>query len=53
MEHRASNVVPFWVWYGFLVRTLVRATKSTTLEGRGSVYRVEGCGQSAESPRIA
>ena len=22
-----SNVVPFWVWYGFLVGTLVRTTK--------------------------
>ena len=22
-----SNVVPFWVWYGFLVRTLIRATE--------------------------
>ena len=22
-----SNVVPFWVWYGFLVRTLIRPTK--------------------------
>ena len=22
-----SNVVPFWVWYGFLVRILIRTTK--------------------------
>ena len=33
-----SNVVPFWVWYVVLVRTLIRATKnSTTLEGLGRV----------------
>ena len=23
-----SDVVPFWVWYGFLVRTLIKATKN-------------------------
>ena len=23
---RPSNVVPFWVWYGFLVRILIRTT---------------------------
>ena len=34
------NLVPFWVWYVFLVRTLIRTTKnSTTLEGLGW-----GCG---------
>ena len=33
---RPSNVVPFWVWYGFLVRILIRTTqKGTTLEGLG------------------
>ena len=31
-----SNVVPFWVWYGFWVRTLIRTTqKGTILEGLG------------------
>ena len=31
-----SNVVPFWVWYGFLGRTLIRTTKKgTTWEGLG------------------
>ena len=31
---RPSNVVPFWVWYGFWVRTLIRIPKKgTTLEG--------------------
>ena len=24
---RPSNVVPFWVWYRFLVRALIRTTK--------------------------
>ena len=24
---RPSYVVPFWVWYGFLVRILIRTTK--------------------------
>ena len=29
-----SNVIPFGVWYGFLVRTLMRSTKKgTTLAG--------------------
>ena len=22
-----SNVVPYWVWYGFLVRAFIRTTK--------------------------
>ena len=35
--HRPSNVVPFWVWYGFLVRVLTRTTKKGTLEGLGTV----------------
>ena len=33
---RPSNVVPFWVWYGFLVRIFFWGyQKGTTLEGLG------------------
>ena len=31
-----NPVVSFWVWYGFVVRTLIRNTpKGTTLKGLG------------------
>ena len=28
-----SNVVPYWVWYGFLVRTFIRTTKKVLCWG--------------------
>ena len=35
-----SKVVPFWVWYGFLVRTLIRTTKKHYIGGLGRLLQV-------------
>ena len=39
---RPSNVIPFWDWYGFWVRTRMRTTQKVlcTLEGLGAGVQV-------------